>query len=169
MEPTTVTVPQLTHLANAVTAGRSAGPDLAHANTFLGWNYSGYYSDHLSVENVRGLKDRGGKVIIIDTRYTPAAKNLADIFLQINPGTDGALALGMANIITGNGWENKGYIQKYTHGFEEYKALVAQYPVDKVSQITGIAPGDIVQVAKLYATGGPACTNYSAWRADSPR
>ena len=63
-----------THLANAVTAGRSAGPDLAHANTFLGWNYSGYYSDHLSVENVRGLKDRGGKVIIIDTRYTPAAK-----------------------------------------------------------------------------------------------
>lgn len=82
-----------THLANAVTAGRSAGPDLAHANTFLGWNYSGYYSDHLSVENVRGLKDRGGKVIIIDTRYTPAAKNLADIFLQINPGTDGALAL----------------------------------------------------------------------------
>lgn len=151
-----------THLANAVTAGRSAGPDLAHANTFLGWNYSGYYSDHLSVENVRGLKDRGGKVIIIDTRYTPAAKNLADIFLQINPGTDGALALGMANIIIGNGWENKGYIQKYTHGFEEYKALVAQYPVDKVSQITGIAPGDIVQVAKLYATGGPACTNYSA-------
>ena len=69
--------------------GGGAAPDMAHANTFLGWNYDGYYSHHLSVEGVRKLKERGGKVIIIDIRCTPAAKNLADIFLQINPGTDG--------------------------------------------------------------------------------
>lgn len=151
-----------THLANAVTVGRSAGPDLAHANVFLGWNYSGYYSDHMSVENVRKLKERGGKVIIIDTRYTPAAKNLADVFLHVNPGTDGALALGIANVIIENGWENKEYIEKYTYGFEEYKALAAKYPLDKVAKITGVTPEQIVEVARLYATNGPAATNYSA-------
>ena len=151
-----------THLANAVTVGRSAGPDLAHANVFLGWNYSGYYSDHMSVENVRKLKERGGKVIIIDTRYTPAAKNLADVFLHVNPGTDGALALGIANVIIENGWENKEYIEKYTYGFEEYKKLTAKYPLDKVARITGVAPEQIVEVARLYATNGPAATNYSA-------
>lgn len=151
-----------THLANAVTVGRSAGPDLAHTNVFLGWNYSGYYSDHMSVENVRKLKERGGKVIIIDTRYTPAAKNLADVFLHVNPGTDGALALGIANVIIENGWENKEYIEKYTYGFEEYKALAAKYPLDKVAKITGVTPEQIVEVAQLYATNGPAATNYSA-------
>ena len=151
-----------THLANAVTVGRSAGPDLAHTNVFLGWNYSGYYSDHMSVENVRKLKERGGKVIIIDTRYTPAAKNLADVFLHVNPGTDGALALGIANVIIENGWENKEYIEKYTYGFEEYKALAAKYPLDKVAKITGVTPEQIVEVARLYATNGPAATNYSA-------
>ena len=151
-----------THLANAVTVGRSAGPDLAHTNVFLGWNYSGYYSDHMSVENVRKLKERGGKVIIIDTRYTPAAKNLADVFLHVNPGTDGALALGIANVIIENGWENKKYIEKYTYGFEEYKALAAKYPLDRVAKITGVTPEQIVEVARLYATNGPAATNYSA-------
>ena len=151
-----------THLANAVTVGRSAGPDLAHTNVFLGWNYSGYYSDHMSVENVRKLKERGGKVIIIDTRYTPAAKNLADVFLHVNPGTDGALALGIANVIIENGWENKEYIEKYTYGFEEYKALAAKYPLDRVAKITGVTPEQIVEVARLYATNGPAATNSSA-------
>lgn len=91
-----------------------------------------------------------------------AAKNLADVFLHVNPGTDGALALGIANVIIENGWENKEYIEKYTYGFEEYKALAAKYPLDKVAKITGVTPEQIVEVARLYATNGPAATNYSA-------
>ncbi|OUQ24183.1 hypothetical protein B5E80_07870 [Flavonifractor sp. An135] len=149
-------------IADKVTAGCGAGPDMGHANTFLGWNYEGYYSAHLSVEGVRKLKERGGKVIIIDIRQTPAAKNLADLFLQINPGTDGALALGMAKVIIDNGWADMDYVNQYTYGFEEYKALVDQYPLDKVSAITGLTPEEIYEAAKLYATNGPACTNYSA-------
>ncbi len=149
-------------IGDRVTAGSGAGPDMAHANTFLGWNYDGYYSAHLSVQGVQKLKARGGKVIIIDIRDTPAAKNLADRFLQINPGTDGALALGMAKLIIDNGWADLDYVEKYTHGFTEYKALCGQYPLDKVSEITGLKGEDIYEAAKLYATNGPACINYSA-------
>ncbi len=149
-------------IANKVTAGTGAGPDMAHANTFLGWNFDGYYSGHLSVLGVQKLKERGGKVIIIDIRQTPASKNLADIFLQINPGTDGALALGMAKLIIDNGWADMDYVEKYTYGFEQYKALADQYPLDKVAQITGLDPEDIYEATKLYATNGPACTNFSA-------
>ncbi len=149
-------------IADKATAGCGAGPDMAHANTFLGWNYDGYYSSHLSVAGVQKLKERGGKVIIIDIRETPAAKNLADIFLKINPGTDGALALGMAKIIIDNGWADMDYVEKYTYGFERYKELVQEYPLDKVSEITGLDPDAILEATKLYATNGPACTNYSA-------
>ncbi len=135
---------------------------MAHANTFLGWNYDGYYSHHLSVEGVSKLKERGGKVIIIDIRDTPAAKNLADLFFQINPGTDGALALGMAKLIIENGWADMDYVEQYTYGFEQYKELAEEYTLEKVSEITGLNPEDIYEAAKLYATNGPACTNYSA-------
>ena len=149
-------------IADKVTAGCGAGPDMGHANTFLGWNYDGYYSAHLSVAGVQKLRERGGKVIIIDIRDTPESRNLADIFLKINPGTDGALALGMAKLIIDNGWADLEYIEKYTYGFDQYKELADQYPLDRVSKITGLDPGLIYEAAKLYATNGPACTNYSA-------
>lgn len=48
-------------IANKVTAGTGADPDMAHANTFLGWNFDGYYSAHLSVLGVQKLKERGGQ------------------------------------------------------------------------------------------------------------
>jgi len=149
------------NIANKVTAGCGGAPDMAHANTFLGWNYEGYYSHHLSVIGVQKLKARGGKVIIIDIRDTPASKNLADVFLKINPGTDGALALGMAKLIIDNGWADMEYVEKYTYGFAQYKALADQYPLDKVAQITGLKAEDILAATKLYATNGPACSNFS--------
>ena len=149
-------------MGDKCTAGCGAGPDMGHANTFLGWNFDGYYSNHLSVAGVQKLKERGGKVIVIDIRDTPATKNLADIFLKINPGTDGALALGMGKLIIDNGWADMEYIEKYTYGFEEYKALVEKYPLDKVAEITGLDPNLIVEATRLYATNGPAATNYSA-------
>ena len=150
------------NIANKVTAGCGGAPDMAHAHTFLGWNYEGYYSNHLSVSGVQSLKERGGKVIIVDIRDTPATKNLADVFLKINPGTDGALALGMAKLIIENGWADMAYVEKYTYGFEEYKALATQYPLKKAADITGLDPAAIFEATKLYATNGPACTNYSA-------
>ena len=149
-------------IAHKVTAGTVGGPDMGHANTYLGWNYDGYYSNHLSVGGVQALKARGGKVIVIDIRKTPAAKNLADIFLQIKPGTDGALALGMGKLIIDNGWADMDYVNKYVYGFEQYKELAQQYPLDKVAEITGLDPNDIYEATKLFATNGPACTNFSA-------
>ena len=149
-------------IADLVTAGTTASPDLANTEVFLGWNFSGYYSEHLTVQAVQKLKDRGGKVIIIDQRYTPAAKNLADIFLHIEPGTDGALALGMAKIIIDQDWYDHDFVEKHTYGFEEYKALVQKYPLDKVCRITGLRAEDIWEATKLYATSGAAATNYSA-------
>ena len=149
-------------MGSQITAGSGGAADIPHTNTFLGWNYDGYYSHHLSVAGVENLKKRGGKVIIIDIRRTPAAEHLADIFLHIKPGTDGALALGMAKIIIDNGWADMDYVNSYTHGFEEYKALADQYPLDKVCAITGLKAEDVMEATRVFATNGPACINFSA-------
>ena len=148
-------------LAGLMTAGAGGSPDFEHASTFLGWAYCGYYSNHLSVRKVQALKARGGKVIIVDSRVTPAAKNLADIFLHINAGTDGALALCMANLIIQNGWANMDYVQKYTYGFEQYAAYVKKFDLQTTSAITGLDPEKILAATRLFATNGPACIHQS--------
>ena len=68
----------------------------------------------------------------------------------------------MGKLIIDNGWADMDYVEKYTYGFEQYKALVDQYPLDKVCEITGLDADKILEATRLYATNGPACTNYSA-------
>lgn len=149
-------------LANECTFTRDAGPDLPHTNTYLAWAWGGYYANHLSVGKVEALKKRGGKVIVIDSRITPASQRFADVFLHIKPGTDGALALGMAKIIIENGWADMDFIQKYTYGYEPYAAYVKEFDLERVAQITGLNPADIMEATRLFATNGPACCNFSA-------
>lgn len=152
---------QASVLASQCSAGSGGGPDFGHTNTFLGWAYCGYYSSHLSVNKVQDLKARGGKVIIIDSRITPAVKNLADYFLHINPGTDGQLANCMANLIIQNGWADMDYIKNYTYGFEQYAEMVKKYDLESTAKICGLNPDDILEVTRVYATNGPACINQS--------
>lgn len=143
--------------ARIISAGCNYSADIAHANTFLGWAFGGYYSGYQDVLEVNQLKERGGKVIIIDTRITPASKKLADIFLQIKPGTDGALAHGFAKVIIDNDWIDHDFVENHTFGLEEYKNYIQQFDLDTVSKITGAPAQLIYEAAKLYATNGPAC------------
>lgn len=142
-----------------ISAGCNYREDIPHANTFLGWAFGGYYSSYHEVVDVMELKERGGKVIIIDIRDTPASKNLADIFVKIKPGTDGALAHGFAKIMIDNGWIDHDFVDNHTTGFAEYKEYIQQFDLDTVSKITGAPAQTIYEAAKLYATNGPACIN----------
>lgn len=148
-------------LAGEVSCHRDTGPDLANSNTFMGWAWSGTYSNHLSYLKVKQLRERGGKVIIIDTRITPASLRIADVFLHIKPGTDGALALGMAKLIIDNGWADMEYVRAHTYGYEEYADYVKDFDLEKVAGITGLKKEDILEATRIYATNGPAGANIS--------
>ena len=143
-------------------AGLIGKPDMAGANTILGFALNGFHSNHLSSARLLDLKEMGKTFIIVDPRRTPATEKLADIHLQIRPGTDGALALGMAKLIIDNGWQDQAYIDRYTHGYEEYRDYVMQFDVDRVAKLTGLKADDIVRATELYATNGPACIQESA-------
>ncbi len=96
------------------------------------------------------------KIIVIDPRKTVPAE-YADIHLQLRPGTDGALALGWINVIINEGLYDKEFVDKWTHGFKEISERVKDYSPQKVAEITGLRPEEIVRSARLYATSGPAC------------
>jgi anaerobic selenocysteine-containing dehydrogenase len=98
---------------------------------------------------------QGSKSIVIDPIYTWVASK-ADIWLQIRPGTDGALALGLLNVIINEGLYDKAFVEKWTHGFDKLSERVQEYPPEKVSQITWIPKEKIIEAARLFATSHPA-------------
>jgi len=99
--------------------------------------------------------------IVVDPRRTPLAE-AARIHLQLRPGTDGALALGMAQVILEEGLEDKEFLRSYAHGLDAYQRYVRGFTPDKTARITGIPPERIVAAARLYATSRPAQITISA-------
>jgi len=86
---------------------------------------------------------------------------MADVFLQLKPGTDVALLNGMAHVIIKEGLIDIDYISQWTRGFEEYRESLKDYTPEKAAEITGVAAGDIVRAARSYAISPASCILYS--------
>ena len=94
-------------------------------------------------------KANGKKVVQIEPRLSNTAAK-SDKWIPIKPGTEAALALGLANVIITNSLDSKKISQ--STGFESFKKLVQnEYSTDKVSKITGINSATIVSLAKNFA------------------
>lgn len=136
-------------------------PDLANANTVMLWASNLYHSNTPMSKSYRGMKARGVKIIVVDPRNTVTARE-ADIHLRLLPGTDGALALGMAQVMIEEDLYDHEFVEKYVHGFEEYRAYVKQFTPEYTEKITGVPAEKILEAARLYATNGPAGIMFSA-------
>ncbi|MBR3689777.1 MAG: molybdopterin-dependent oxidoreductase, partial [Eggerthellaceae bacterium] len=101
-------------------------------------------------------KERGAKLLVIDPRCSEVAQQ-ADLWLQIRPGTDAALALGFLNVIINEDLYDHEFVEEWCIGFDELKERVQEYPPEKVSEITWIPVEKIIQAARMYATIKPAC------------
>ena len=100
---------------------------------------------------IRQAKRAGKKLIVADPVRIPLAE-IADIFLQINPGTSVALSNGMIHVIFAEGLEDKEYIEKHTEGAAELREFVKEYTPERVAEICGIDVEDLKKAARLYAT-----------------
>ncbi|MBW1715149.1 MAG: molybdopterin-dependent oxidoreductase [Deltaproteobacteria bacterium] len=102
---------------------------------------------------------KGSKLIVIDPRKGFLAKK-ADLWLQLRPGTDAALAFGFFNVIIDEGLYDKEFVKNYINGWEEFKERVREYPLERVEEITWVKKELIAQAAQIYATTKPACINW---------
>ena len=100
-------------------------------------------------------RKNGAKLIVIDPRRIKEAE-MADLWLQIRPGTDLALMLGWIRLIIANDWYDHEFVSRWTVGFEELKTAVETYTPEKVSEITSVPADLIIESVKLYATVSPA-------------
>ncbi len=119
------------------------------------WNNADEYTG----ENLMRVLSQGSKLIVVDPRLTYLAGR-ADVWLQLRPGTDTALMLGMANAIIEEGLYDQEFVSKYVHGWDEFIGRVKEYPVDKVSEITWVPAERIREAARLFAQTKPAAIQW---------
>lgn len=97
----------------------------------------------------------GQALIVVDPRRTPLAEQ-ADVFLQIRPGTDGALALGMHHLLFARGWQDQAFLDAWATGVAAFREYVAEFPPQRVADICGIDAADLERATALFARNGPA-------------
>ena len=93
-------------------------------------------------------------LIIVDPRTT-AFTSRATLWLQIRPGTDAALALGMMNVIINEDLYDKDFVQNWTFGFDKLKERVQEYPPQRVAEITWVPEEKIITAARMFAMDTP--------------
>lgn len=89
--------------------------DLRNSRLIVLWGNNLAETDVPDMRFALDARDAGGKIVYIDPRYTATA-TLSDEWISIRPGTDGALALSMINVIITAGLHNSQYITNYTVG-----------------------------------------------------
>ena len=141
------------------TLGADAPPacydDLQHASTLFIVGANPAFAHPVLFRRVEDAKRANPdlKIIVCDVRRTDTAE-LADLFLQIQPGTDVALFHGMLSTMLWEGWVDAAYIAAHTEGFEALKATVRPYTPELVAQLCGITPAQLHQASRWFAGVG---------------
>ncbi len=141
-----------------MTVGPTGGLDvesLAYAKYIIVWGMNMISTNLHGWPFILEARQKGAKVVVIDPVRTRTAK-AADWHIAIRPGTDGALALGMMHVIIAEDLVDHDYVAKYTLGYDELKERAAQFPPERVAEITGIPADDIRRLAREYATTQPS-------------
>jgi anaerobic selenocysteine-containing dehydrogenase len=100
---------------------------------------------------VTDCMQRGSKIVTVDPRCTWLAAN-SEHWLQVRPGSDGALALGLANVIISEGLYDADFVDRWTYGFDEFAAYAAQFTPEETSRITWVPAEKIRAAARLLAS-----------------
>ena len=110
---------------------------------------------------------KGAKFYVIDPVATRTAK-LADKHLAPYPGSDLALALGLAHVILRDSLQDQSYIDAHANDLDKFARLVEAYPPSRVEDLTGVPAADIEILAREYATTQPAAirVNYGVQRCE---
>jgi anaerobic selenocysteine-containing dehydrogenase len=121
------------------------------SNLYILWGHNPDQSDFPLKFSLKKNLKKGAKLVVIDPKRIPVADQ-AHMYLRIRPGTDGALALAMMNVIIGEDLHDKDFVEKHTYGFDKLVPHVRKYTPEWAEEITWIPADDIRKLARLFAS-----------------
>lgn len=102
------------------------------------------------MKRILDAKRRGARVVAIDHMMSILAQK-ADEWVPVRPGTDGALALSLMNVIIEEGLYDKRFVEKWTAGFEELRDYARAFAPESAEKITWVPATTIKRLAREIA------------------
>jgi formate dehydrogenase (coenzyme F420) alpha subunit len=137
----------------------SGSQDFSNTKCMVFWGANPPYAHPNMTQSIMEGRKKGAKLVVIDSRQSAIARQ-ADEFIQVRPGTDGALALGIANDLIRNDWICHAFIDNYSRGFEAYAQYAAAFDACRVEKETGV-PGEVVMhLARMISQNAPKVMQY---------
>ena len=104
--------------------------------------------------HIKDAVKAGTPLIVVDPQPTELAKKAA-LWLRVRPGTDGALALAILNVLFEEDLYDHDFCDNWCHGLEELKERCREYPPEKAAEITWVPAEDIRRAARMIAAIKP--------------
>lgn len=154
--------------ALAATYGGKVGMHVEHfaeSRLIVVWGSNSIASNLHFWSYAQQAKRRGAKLVCIDPRRSETADKCHQ-HLQLLPGTDGALALGLMHELIRHDWLDHDYIARHTEGWPALRERALQWPPERVAAVCGLTADEVRALARDYALTRPAAIrlNYGMQR-----
>lgn len=136
----------------------SVPEEMAGAKLIVLWGANPAVTNVHQMKFIYEARRNGAKLVVIDPIFTATAQK-ADIYLQIHPGTDMWLALGIAKLIVQAQKHDQDFLNKNTQGWEAYQHyLQTEVNMTEVCEKTGLPLAAIEELSQLYGQLKPVAT-----------
>lgn len=96
----------------------------------------------------------GSKIVVVDPQVIWLAAK-AEVFIQVRPGTDCAVALAMNHVILEEDLYDHDFVDRWCYGFDEFAQSCEEWTPERAAEVAWCDAEDIVKAARLIATNGP--------------
>ena len=148
-------------IAPHVTMGRmlvNMFTDMENAEMLVVWGANpATDSPPLDMHRLEAAAKRGADIVVIDPRRTETATRTNAQWVPIRPGTDGALALSMIEVMIDEELYDEDFSENWCHGFEELATYVQHFRPEVAESITGVPADTIRDLAKRICRATGAC------------
>ena len=135
--------------------GTSSYREIEETDVILLWGSNAREAHPIFFHHLLKGIDNGATMYAVDPRRTSSAK-FADVWLGLEVGSDVAMANTVAREIIAADLHNKDFVARSTQGFEELKAAVEPYTLERGAELTGVPAEAIGEMAHAYATAESA-------------
>ncbi|MCK5056921.1 MAG: molybdopterin-dependent oxidoreductase [Candidatus Aminicenantes bacterium] len=129
--------------------------DIENARLIIMWGKNPAETNIHQMRSIDLALEQGAKLIVIDPRRTRSSET-AELLIQPKPGTDGALALGVAHLLIKKNLIDREFIEKYVLGFPEFEKRVRDFTPQRASALTDVPARYIEGLAEYLGNIKPA-------------
>jgi cysteine desulfurase NifS len=148
-------------IAPHVTMGRmliNMFTDMENSELLIVWGANpATDSPPLDMLRLEAAARRGAEIVVIDPRRSETVDRTAARWIPIRPGTDGALALSMIEVMLDEELYDESFAEKWCHGFEELKQYVQHFQPESVQDVSGVPADTIRYLARRITRANGAC------------